>query len=260
MTFEARTLVEVEYRLDALTAGAGPVELVFFPALGDRAETIRACFGHLQTHSKQGLRLWAVDPPGYGANPGPLLGIDDHLRACSALTQVLEGPVVVIGNSAGGIAAVRLASACAARGLVLLAWSDPSIGLPATSILTPQGPKDMQKLLQRSWARPPNLGAKGLSVLLEGFRRPDYRRHAQSLRNAPALADELSSFDGRLAFVGGANDGLIPPSLLEKCHQAHADSELHIIENSGHYPHRERPKALSQWLGQFIHRCTNVPS
>lgn len=92
-------------------------------------DTLRAHF------EQQGYKTKAPALPGHDVTPDdPVpddlddLGLRDYVAALEADLREIEGPVVLIGHSMGGLIAQMLASRIASAGLVLLATA-PSAGI-----------------------------------------------------------------------------------------------------------------------------------
>jgi len=64
--------------------------------------------------------------------------------------------------------------------------------------------------------------------------------------------DELSTLSAPTLLVHGENDTLLPSSWSKRASERLPDSELHIIEECGHWPPREQPAQFNHLLAAFL--------
>lgn len=235
-----------------LQAGAGDAALVWLPALGDAASAFGRVMMALAERVNGVARVIAVDPPGYGSSPPlPQHGLPDFetLYAWARkLTEVIEGELILSGNSSGAAMAIAASSSPRTAGSILVAWPDWRHGTqPGTDVLCPADAEGFERLLRLSWHRPPRHPQRVVREVTRRFGSPEYRAHVGSF-DAGRYCAELDRRRGRLAFVGGCSDGLVTPSMLETSAAAHPGASLDMIEASGHYPHKEQPDVLVRIL------------
>lgn len=258
------------FRTRALeVSGSGP-RFVLLHGYTDSANTWD---GVLRELAAAGRSAVAVDLPGFGhadrLDPGPMLPQLDAFVAELVRDQSSRGPVVLVGNSLGGVASVRAAAA----GVPVL--GAVTIGDPAA------GPWRL-----RTWAgrtrTPLLLRVAGLRIpvparLLFLFGRPvvgyvayaDRRRADRQVvdrfltfisgrrgwwiaREVSGLAKELVGGHGTiqvaspLLIVHGVKDRIVPVRGSKALHASLPGSQLHIEPTWGHCPQLDDPAGLTE--------------
>jgi pimeloyl-ACP methyl ester carboxylesterase len=208
----------------------------------------------------------AVDPPGYGSSAlprGTSPPTFDELRGwAESILATADGPWVLAGNSSGGVFATAAAvGGCAGvAGLLLVGWANWGIAEhPAFDVLCPVDRAGLEYLLSRTWHRPPPLRAAVTKSLLEQLGDPGYRRHVSSF-DKNDFAARLERFRGPLAFIGGVSDGLVPPELIVASARSREGAESRVLDECGHYPHRERPVQFASVLEELVRWCLSAPA
>lgn len=237
-------------------AGEGRGSILFFPAIGDSAINYVPT---LEEMARRGFRSMAVDPPGYGMQEGEAPPTFDDLMGqwCEELCKTIDGPKILIGNSVGAAVAtggVRAPDVC---GLALVGWPVFVEALPTPTQLMPRTAAELDRLLRNSWFKPPPLGPSALRLLLARMDNKVQRAHANSLDPVTWL-ECLFDYEGPLLFVAGKNDGLVP---LEAMYESSAEiprSEIVVIDECGHYPHREQVGRFCDTIVQFAE--SSLPS
>ena len=72
-----------------------------------------------------GYSSWAIDLPGHGKNAGENPSFIDVVRVVREAVEALDGPVVIVGHSVGGLVAQRLASEVELEAIVMLCPTPP---------------------------------------------------------------------------------------------------------------------------------------
>jgi pimeloyl-ACP methyl ester carboxylesterase len=242
----------------ALEAGTGAATAVWMPALGDAASAFGAVLLALATRLDAGVRIIAVDPPGYGSSPAPdgqgPPSFTRLSRWAEAFATQQRGPTVWMGNSSGGALATAAAVAAGdeGSGLVLVGWPDWRFGDPPDpEVLCPGDPEGLLALQRRAWHRPPTLPGRSVQSLLERASAPAYRSHVASF-DALHFSALLQGYGGPLALIGGLSDGLVPPDVIAATAASRPGAKVRWLEASGHYPHKERPDALAEVLTELL--------
>jgi pimeloyl-ACP methyl ester carboxylesterase len=213
----------------------------------------------------RGHDVYAVDLMGHGLSGLPAgrtyATLDEHLEALAGFVrQVIARPALVVGNSLGGMLAVRLAHAAPewTRGVVLLnpggaplqgrvsydaffaKISDPRLttayrvsgemfGVVPRLLLLP-----ILRSLQRMFQRP---------VILEAYGASDdlvFLAEAH-LRCLPVPA----------ALLWGLRDQFLPAGSLEFFRQNLPNAPTRLLEHCGHLPQRERPLSVVRFARDF---------
>ncbi|OOG67875.1 hypothetical protein B0E45_20975 [Sinorhizobium sp. A49] len=181
--------------------------------------------------------------------------------AASALNEVEEERLIVVGCSIGGSCALEVAAAAPQRvaALVLIGTKadhrpDPQLHASALETIEEHG---LELAWETFWA-PLFSRCTGQSVV-DAARDMFFRRSAEDLRTGitafhsrPSRGDMLSMFRGPVTVVTGAND--IAPGIRVSAAQASAarDGTLMIVPDCGHYVPLERPERLNEILRRVI--------
>lgn len=251
------------YQTHCLVAGEGAAQIFWFPAVGDSAASFGQALLLLAKNLYGIARVIAVDPPGYGESLLPpdteMLSFKELEPWAKALVASVEGPLILVGNSSGGTMATAAAlSKDHVAGLVFVGWPDWRFGTPPDVDLCPRNVSSLNNLLSRSWHCPPKLTDAAFQKLLQQLTSQAYSKHVKSF-NADEFAVKLDQFCGRLAFVGGISDGLVPPSILKASAASRSETKLYWISKAGHYPHREQPKEFVKVLTELTNWCLTSP-
>ncbi len=265
-----------------LAAGEGP-PLVLLHGAGDNALDWRWVMPTLAaTH-----RVYAPDLPGSPDSARPATDYSPAFfeRFVAAFVDALDiGPATFVGNSLGGLAALRLALSEPARlrALVLVdsaglgravnpAFTSVNVpGLSAAAIpfwRTPVG------AYQRAWgraallfARPADAPREWLAEQCRLALSPGYlEAHLTVLRaqidpsgQREVLVDHLPSLRTPTLVVWGARDRVFPVPQARDAVARLRDGFLSLIPDCGHLPHVECPErfmtALEGFLSGQVHR------
>jgi pimeloyl-ACP methyl ester carboxylesterase len=225
--------------------------------------------------------LLAPDLPGFGYSPPrPFYSVRSHARATIELLEGLDQPVILMGNSLGGLVTIQVASERPdlVKRLVLVApagpprWDDQRIdrvvarrlliqGLPAAGPLvvnrywksTPPAVQ-MRDTLAVVCAHPERIPATAIAASLElahTRRRQPWAVDAlvRSGRSAGAVLARRTQFRQTLEHVAaptliiqGSADRIIPGSGVEWIAAARPDWDLVVMEDCGHCPQLEAPE------------------
>ena len=259
-----------------LTAGEGP-PLLLLHALGESALDWRWILSDLaRTH-----RVYAPDLPGFGDSAKPAADYSPAFfeRFAAAFFDALEVErTAVIGNSLGGLFALRLALSESSR-MSALALIDsaglgrevsPALKWPALSgygeaaialSKTPLG------ATQRAWLRVPLLFAHPERVPPEWFEEqyrlsqlPGFSQAVVAALRAQidpggqreVLLDRLSSLEIPTLVVWGDSDRIFPVSQARDAVAHLREGSLELVPDCGHLPHVERPERFVAALDRFL--------
>jgi 4,5:9,10-diseco-3-hydroxy-5,9,17-trioxoandrosta-1(10),2-diene-4-oate hydrolase len=261
-----------------LTAGEGP-PLVLLHALGESALDWRWVLPALaRTH-----RVYAPDLPGFGISAKPAADYSPAFfaRFAAEFLDALEvEKVAVVGNSLGGLVALRLALTEPPRvaGLVLV----DSAGLgrevsyalrlptfPAYGELAVAWSKTPPGAIQRAWVKAGLLFARPERVLTEWIeeqcrlaRLPGFLEAALAALRAQidlggqreVLLDRLSHLEMPTLVIWGAFDRIFPKSQAREAVARLKQGSLELIPDCGHMPHVEQPGIFVSALNRFLSR------
>jgi pimeloyl-ACP methyl ester carboxylesterase len=276
--------VEVEgLPIRYLTAGSGP-PLVLLHGAGDNSLDWRWIISDLAaTHG-----VYAPDLPGSPDSARPAVDYSPAFfeRSVVAFVDALDmGRATFVGNSLGGLIALRLALSEPARvtGLVLV----DSAGLgrevnPAFTSVNVPGPFEAAipfwrtpvGAYQRAWGRTALLFAHPPGSVPRGWLAEQCRlalwpgyleAHLATLRalvgplgQREVLVDRLPSLKIPTLVVWGARDRVFPESQARDAVAHLPEGSLALIPDCGHMPHVECPDrflaALDEFLLKRVHR------
>jgi proline iminopeptidase len=227
-----------------------------------------------------GRSVLTFDPPGSGASSRPAQLSMEEMHQCAdeALSVLgVEAPLVAVGHSMGGLAALAFAITRPQRVLRLLligtgSGGDASIHAPGAlwnrshprfptlvvlGLLQTVWPRrapeqimmnfiERESLVDRSFSRPAPVGAMDWIRPRRG--RTDWHRVARRLDYRPML--------GRIAapvlIMCGRHDPQYPLSCSEELVSAIPDARLVVFEQSGHYPFIEEEERFWSEVGTFL--------
>jgi pimeloyl-ACP methyl ester carboxylesterase len=259
-----------------LTAGEGP-PLVLLHALGESALDWRWVLPALaRTH-----RVYAPDLPGFGYSAKPSADYSPAFftRFVSAYLDALGlDRTALVGNSIGGLAALRLALSEPARITALGLVASAGLGREVTYALRlPTLPgygeaavawgKTPLGAFQRAWARVPLLF--GCPELVPGEWINEQTQIAQlpgfteatmvALRaqvdmggQREVLADQLPHLGMPTLIIWGKRDRVFPYAQGQKAASRLRQGVLELLPNCGHLPHVEQPERFVSTLGEFL--------
>jgi pimeloyl-ACP methyl ester carboxylesterase len=276
--------VEVEgLPIRYLTVGTGP-PLVLLHGAGDNTLDWRWVMPHLAaTH-----RVYAPDLPGSPDSARPTVDYSPVFfeRFLAAFVDALEiGPATFVGNSFGGLIALRLALSEPARVTALILVDSAGLGRAVNPAFTSVNVPGLSEAAipfwrtpvgayQRAWGRtvllfahPP--GTVPREWLAEQCRlalSPGYlQAHLTVLRaqvdlggQREVLVDQLPLLKIPTLVVWGMRDRVFPESQAREAVACLPEGSLALIPDCGHMPHVECPDlflaALDEFLGGRAHR------
>lgn len=206
-------------------------------------------------------RVFAMDLPAHGHSSAPADGMLmsglEHLRA--GLRAVSDEPVVVVGNSLGGFAAVRLAAAEPTRvaGLYLLApGGAPLSDTELSDVLRAfraSNQREVLDFLDRTFVNP--LWYRQVAALLVRGRaaRPALRRAIQRATTAELLApEELRSLRIPVHVLWGEREQLLP-SHGQHFFEAHLPpGAVSVARGIGHAPQHQDLRYTIEKIEVFL--------
>jgi 4,5:9,10-diseco-3-hydroxy-5,9,17-trioxoandrosta-1(10),2-diene-4-oate hydrolase len=259
-----------------LAAGEGP-PLVLLHALGESALDWRWVLPALaRTHC-----VYAPDLPGFGYSAKPYADYSPAFfaRFVSAYLDALGlDRTALVGNSIGGLAALRLALSEPARVGALGLVASAGLGREVTYALRlPTLPgygeaaiawgKTPLGAFQRAWSRVPLLFGRPGRVpgewiteqtqiaQLPGFTEATMvalRAQVDVGGQREVLVDQLPHLQVPTLVVWGERDRVFPYSQGQKALSRLRQGALELVSDCGHLPHVERPDRFAAILGRFL--------
>jgi len=266
-------------RIRCLIAGAGPDPVVLLHGGGIDSATLT--YRHALLALAPRHRVYAPDWPGYGRSGAPD-GTPDlafHVDLLESLLDTLGlAQASLVGISLGGGAALGLAlrRPQRVRRLVLVAsyglgravpWGALGtllVRLPGLAGLSWAVLRRNRALLRRALvgvvADPAVLTDELVDDAWAALRRPDVGRAFGGFQRAEVgwrgLRSDFSARLGELAMpvllVHGAHDRSVPAAWAQRAAHAIPNAQLHLFEQSGHWPPREEPERFAQILTAFL--------
>ena len=234
------------------TYGDGPVRVVWLHGWARRGQDFSAAAREL---AHAGLSSVALDLPGFGASPLPLVAGGARSYAelvVPALREMSERPLVLVGHSLGG----RIAPVVAANhpevveALVLC-------GAPLVSRVPAASPWAYRAL---RWLHAHSLiGEERMEAARQRFGSSDYRNATGTLREVlvamvnESYEDELMRVVAPVHLLWGARDIVVP---LEVAQRAMALLEgphsLRVLDDIGHLLPTEAPHELVRTVREAV--------
>ncbi len=235
-------------------AGTGKLVLLLH-GWGDSLQGLSELQAALAKHYK----VLAVDLPGFGSTQAPksVWDLDDYSHFLNALLKKLDQgeTYAVIGHSNGAALAIRATSLglLKPKRMILLAAAGvrnnhnakrfafkvmAKTGNAATLLL----PDRYRQALRKSLYAAAGSDLLVMPQLQETFKktvRQDVQADAGKI-TAPTL------------LIYAKNDTQVPLSSGQRYHQLIADSRLEIIDDAGHFVHRDQPAKITSLIEGFL--------
>lgn len=281
MTAEEQNIEVDGLHVRYLTAGEGP-PLVLLHALGESALDWQWVLPTLaRTH-----RVYAVDLPGFGYSAKPSAEYSPAFfeRFVGAYLDALDlGPTALVGNSLGGLIALRLAlsepTQVTALGLIDSAGLGRGVAyalrlptLPGYGEAAVVWGKTPFGAAQRTWLRVPLLFASPERVPAEWLEEQYWLTQLPAFTEATmaalraqvdlrgqreVLVDQLPHLEIPTLIIWGKRDRVFPYSQGQKAVSLLQQGFFELIPDCGHLPHVEQPDRFVAVLSQFLDEQVN---
>jgi len=226
---------------------------------------------------KEKHTLITVDLPGHGNsfrsdNPEKdysLFGLADHFL--SFIKQFDSKPYILVGNSLGSNIISEIAPKLKNCSGVLFTGScvfGKSVSLEevflpnpnATTCFTENPTDDMINMLAEDTIY--NQSSDTKNLISNEFKNTDTKVRAVlgACIAGQQYSDELLNLEKsgiETAFVFGAEEKICNPHYLDHVNFSKWRSQSVLIENCGHFPHLDQPKALANIISEFAADCFN---
>ncbi|WP_326893661.1 alpha/beta hydrolase (plasmid) [Rhizobium beringeri] len=181
--------------------------------------------------------------------------------AASALRQVNEDRIVVVGCSVGGSCALEVAAIACDRvaALVLIGTKarhqpDPILHMSALETMRKEG---LTKAWDVFWAPLFSKAAAGsvVDAARMTFLRQssgDVAKGVTAFHSRPSRDEILSTFSGQVAVITGAEDTAPGPNVSASQANSARRGRLYVIPECGHYVPLEQPEHLNSILRDVI--------
>lgn len=257
-TMEVRSkgvMLEDDTVIHYLEAGQGPT-LILIHGIGGSSASWRDVIPSLS----KAYRVIALDLPGYGKSDRPRVdySVEYYATVLKHTIDAVGGDrVALVGNSLGGwIAAVTAMNHPQSVSHLILVDSAGLKGDHPPSVnLDPATQKEFEVLLQAFYHDTTRLTKEFVDN--EWKYRKSVRRTIQETMKS--LNTKSPSLDGRLRgikaptlVIWGKQDKLIPVEVASRFAKGIPASTVTIIDNAGHMPHIEQPKAFYRAVKKFV--------
>lgn len=244
------------HMLDAKGRGARPPVLLLH-GLGSQATDWGPFLHRLRKASR---RVYVIDLPGHGRSKRALKGSLSALFAhAGELLNGIDEPPVVVGNSLGGMTAVRALQGAECRGLVLLSpGGAPMSQAEMDTTFAPFTQPSYRRTLafidgvmqRRIWYR--RVMARALHGRLAGS--PIQRIVGDATPEDLLQPQELQAITAPTLLIWGDKDQLLPRAgldfFLEHLPQVECMRPAHV----GHAPHVDDPRWVAEQVIAFMDR------
>lgn len=225
--------------------------------------------GQLPYFADRGYAAHAWDQPGYGHSPlVEPYDLEQVSAALRRLIDTLDGPVVLVGHSMGGMVAQE-AYARDPRGIAALVLAFTSAAFPGHgSDFTRQfiearvGPLDAGQSMADVAARlmPTMRGASSDPAGVETARKvmsevppATYRKAVRLLTTFDRKAD-LKRIAVPTLLVAGSDDRTAPPSVMERMAKEIPGAQFTTLDGCGHLGPMDQPQAFNAAVAAFLER------
>lgn len=236
----------------------------------------------------QDHRVWAVDLLGFGRSEKPPVLYTGELwreQLRDFITQVIGEPVVLVGNSLGGYAALCFGVDCPqwTNGVALLNCAGP-VGedsirphpvqqflfhIPGVVELASAGlffymrnPLVIRRILQQVYKDHTNINDE----LIESIYRPAWDKGALGVfravfKSPPGrrLDQLMQALTSPLLLMWGTADPWMTVARAQKCNALVPQAQVAWLE-AGHCPHDERPDLVNPLLRRWVQTCVKSRS
>ncbi len=238
-----------------LDAGQGPV-LVLVHGLGSSSEDWRDSIRYLA----RGYRVVALDLPGYGKSDKPRsdYSIEYHVAAVNDFIDALgAGKVALAGNSMGGwiAATAALNNPDKISHLVLVDSAGLRLDKSPPINLNPATKEEERALLLALFANKSFVTEKLVADRWEyrkGIRTTVQATLESFKTKLPLLDDRLKNIKVPTLIIWGRDDTLTPLAFAERFAKGIPGSKLIVIDDAGHLPQVEQPKAFYRAVKRFV--------
>jgi pimeloyl-ACP methyl ester carboxylesterase len=213
---------------------------------------------------------WAIDLLGFGFTARPVgvpvspIAIRTHLYA--AWKTLIDRPVILVGASMGGAAAIDFALTYpeAVKQLVLIDSAGLSVGLPLGKLIVqPVGnwataflssPKVRQKISLKAYFDPSFASPDALGCSMLHLSEPNWQQALISFTQSGGYRSfrrQLAQLQPPTLILWGKNDRILGIRDAIPFQQAIPTSQLIWIDRCGHVPHLEQPQLTAAHILKF---------
>jgi pimeloyl-ACP methyl ester carboxylesterase len=233
--------------------GQGPVRIIWLHGWARRGQDFA---GAATALARRGVASVALDLPGFGASPAPVLaGGARHYAelVLPALQEIGEGPFVLVGHSFGGTVACVLAADHPAMVRTLVMTGAPLLRRPSTR-KSPRAYRILRSLHARGL-----VGDQRMEAARQKYGSRDYR-NADGVMRDVLVASVNESYEAELArlevpvtMLWGEEDREVPLEVASRASaQLAVTHTLQSLPGIGHLLPSEAPDELADVVGALL--------
>lgn len=209
-------------------------------------------------------RIIAPDLPGHGFSTTPPTGLSAQVMTdglFQVLDKIVDEPVMLLGNSMGGLGSVRYASQRQelVDGLILISPGGAPVGEgdqfeAFVDNFRLDEYSDALEFVDKMWAKPPRLLRHTLARSIRSrFTHPQLRRLIESMRPEDMLQPaEIASLAMPVLLVWGHEERILPASGLDfYARHLPEHAEIERWKDFGHVGFLEQPDPLARRIVNF---------
>ncbi len=209
--------------LRGTVSGEGP-PVLWLHAGRERGSVWWPVIDEVRRHAE--LSCTTIDQRGHGESTGSVDRLTPFVRDATALIERIAQPLVVVGCSLGGLAAIGAMQSARIRSMI--------VGLVLVDILPDPDPVAARAFLRQAGLLPAS------SPLVD-----DVLGHGAALRST------LRDFGGALMLVRGERS-VIPDEDVARFHCDHPRARLETVADAGHLVARDQPVRLGRLLAPIL--------
>lgn len=233
--------------------GEGPIRVVWLHGWARRGEDFAAAAKEL---SQRGVASVALDLPGFGASPAPLVvGGARHYAelVLPALRAMGEGPFVLVGHSFGGTVACVLTAAHPELVRALVLTGAPLLRTPSSRS------SPLTYRVTRWLHRRGIVSDDRVEAARQRYGSSDYRRASGVMREVlvasvnESYEDELSKLEVPVTLLWGEEDREVPVEVARRASARLTTTHtLQSLQGVGHLVPSEAPRELANVVGALV--------
>lgn len=263
-------------RVHLKTRGEGEPVFVLMHGFASSQYTWQAVMEELSQYG----RVIAYDRTGFGLSERPTTWEGQNPYGPEAQVDLLTGlldyygveKAILVGNSAGGTVAMQAALAHPERVSALIladpavyngggppGWIKPLLGTGPMRRLGPVVVRQMlnrsRQLLKMAWHNPALLSDEMIGYYQKPFQVENWDKALWEFTLAsqpPGLAEHLEELTLPVLVITGDDDRIVPPSDSIRLAGELPNADLEVINESGHVPQEEQPRAFMQVVNRFL--------
>jgi pimeloyl-ACP methyl ester carboxylesterase len=235
----------------AVRGAAGAQPMVLLHGLGDSLAGWAGVVGPLSRK----FEVHLLDLPGHGLSPPPP---DWRLASLARAVAHYAAPLrdaVLVGHSLGGWLALRLALSGAVNPAAIAlvnpggAMLSPALWAPFRQLISARDTAGVARYFRSAFRRAPLALRLFPGEVIRAMSAPACQGILDAVSEADFLREtELVAVRTPLRLIWGAHDRLLPEGTLEFFRRALPRAEVVVLEDAGHLPHIETPRALARAL------------